>query len=116
MTAAVWALHVRGGILHDMPRLPVDSGSALKVAVALLANIITNLPEPPLTNLKTIEKPGNRHPPSDLSKIHTSYHLARYNWKTSTEATVTVTARTPCANRAMRLIEFICILRWLKWI
>jgi len=45
-TAALWPLHIRGGFLHDVPPLPVDSGPALKVAVDSLANIIINLPEP----------------------------------------------------------------------
>jgi hypothetical protein len=40
-------------------------------------------------------------------------HAVRYaNWKTSTEATVAVTARSACAKRAMRWIWFVmCILR-----
>jgi hypothetical protein len=58
-TAAVRALHVRGGFLHDVPRLPVDSGPGLKVAVDSLANIITNLAE--LSNLRTNEGAKNRH-------------------------------------------------------
>jgi hypothetical protein len=58
----------------------MDSGPALKVALDPPENIIINLPEPPLTNLKTNEKSHNRHLPSDIHvEIHASFHVVRYN-------------------------------------
>jgi len=36
--------HVRGGVLHGAPQLPIESRPSLKVAVDSLANIITSRP------------------------------------------------------------------------
>lgn len=73
------------------------------------------LAEPSLTNLKTNEGPGNRHPLSqtfvnscELVSAGIANHFLGYaNWKTSTEATVAAMARSPCATRAMRWIWFV---------